>query len=128
MALTAPYVKDVSKYTTVLLLNHLGAIVTAGLLLMFAPDSMYSSESFKWTFSILPRRLWGLLFVLTSVLLYVRPRAWTGAVFSTALFLYGMSLLAAVFTGDSESLSGWIWVTLVGANMFLWTAYGRFKQ
>lgn len=124
----APYVKNTGAYTKVLLLNHLGAISTAGLCLALGADSMYSSDSFRWTFSIIPRRLWGVIFIAISLLLYLRPRAWTGAVFSTTIFLYGLSLLAAVFTGDSESLSGWIWVTLVGANMLLWTAYGRFKQ
>lgn len=126
--LTAPQITRTERYTKILLFNHMGAISTAGALLMLAGDSQYTSDSFIWTFTILPRRLWGLLFIIVSMLLYFRPRAWTGAVFATTLFLYGLSLLAAVFTGDSESLSGWIWVTLVGVNMFLWTAYGRFKQ
>lgn len=126
--LTAPIAKNLENYTKVLLFNHAGAIVTVGLLMMLGTNEQYSSESFHWTFAILPRRVWGALFVVVSLLLYFKPRAWTGAVFATTIFLYGLSLLAAVFTGDAQSLSAWIWVTVVGVNMFLWTAYGRFKQ
>jgi cell division protein FtsW (lipid II flippase) len=123
-----PYTRQVSRYTNLILFNHMGAVVTAGILMILGTNEQYRSNSFHWAFMIMPRQLWGALFVVTSLLLYFRPRAWTGAVFSTSIFVYGLSLLAAVLTGHSESLSGWIWVTLVGVNMFLWTAYGRFKQ
>lgn len=126
--LSAPYVKRTERYTKSLLLNHAGAIITAGLCLMLGTDEQYSSTGFRWTFELLPRRVWGALFVAASLILYLCPRAWTGALFATVVFSYGTTLLAAVLTGDSESLSGWIWVTLVGANMLLWTAYGRFRR
>lgn len=128
MAFLTLYEVDPKKYTKVLLFNHMGAVVTAGLLLMLGTDEQYKSDSFKWTFSIMPRQLWGAIFVASALLLYLKPRAASGALFSTVLFLYGMSLLAAVFTGDAESLSGWIWTALVGANMYIWTAYGRFNK
>jgi hypothetical protein len=121
-------IQDYGKYTRVLLFNHMGAVVTAGILLIIGTDEQYKSDSFIWTFSILPRQVWGVLFVMSALLVYLKPRASTGSLFATVLFMYGMSLLAAVVTGDAESLSGWVWTALVGANMYLWTAYGRFNK
>lgn len=128
MILNSPQASTTKRYTNLILLNHMGAVCTAGLMLLFGSDSQYTSTSLIWTFLILPRRVWGLLFIASAVFVFIRPRAISGALFATILFMYGMSVLASVFTGDSESLSGWVWPALVGANMYLWTAYGRFNK
>lgn len=117
------------SYTKLLLFNHMGAIVTAGLMLLLAPSSQYAAtaSSLKWNFEILPRQLWGVLFILSSVMLFIKPRAVTGAIFSSIVLLWGVCLLAGVISGDSQSMSAWIWPTLAGMNMMLWTGFARFQ-
>ena len=99
------------------------ASAAIGLILLAAADSAYTSTAFRWTFTILPRRVWGLAFVLTGAIAAScgdRPIGRTaGAVLTVLLFLYGLSLAAALITGEAQSASGWAWPITAGGVLAL---------
>lgn len=95
-----------------------------GALMTFSASGTYSSGSYTVLFRMADQRIWGVAFMLAGALAFAwMGRSWWTSVPLTGLFLaWALGLFAAIVTGDAESLSGPIWVTVIAVVLATSTA------
>ena len=97
-------------------------VIGAGML--FGGDGAYTSGSFTVAFEIMPRRAWGAAFLAAGLLWFVtNGKGWAFLPMAIVVPTYALALLAAVVTGDSESLTGWAWPSMVASVLLITAAH-----
>lgn len=96
------------------------AMLLIGLGLLLWPGQ-YVASGYHVVFDIMPRRAWGAAFTTGAACLFAARRPLTMFVAVLVLASWSIGLLAAVFTGDAQSLTGWVYPAAL-AGLLVWGA------
>jgi hypothetical protein len=93
--------------------------VWTGLGYLFGPDHIYSSPTLSVVRSLhVPFPLWGVVYLLLAILLWVRPKV--GSLFGIGLYTFwALCLAATIPTGQIAGWSGPAWAALIAVTHHL---------